>query len=80
MIITGPLQKALREITPYTKEKLSAHRLKPVDVIMIAKEDQMVDMFGTLHIDETIAILEAMAKQLKEKKRLDRWHVRPDWT
>lgn len=82
--ISGPLQKSLRDIVPYIKERLSSMRSKEVDVVVIAKEmnlgGAMVDMFGTIHIDETIAMLEAITNNLKERKRLDKWKVGNDWT
>lgn len=80
---TGPLQKPLRDIVPYLKEKLCSHLLKDVDVCVIGRvngEPPMVDLFGTIQIDELIAMLKALASHLEERKRKDKWHVGNQWT
>lgn len=78
----GPLQRPLRDIVPYLKEKLCAHLLKDVDVCVIGRvngEPPMVDLFGTIPIDELIAMLRALADNLEQKKRKDKFHVGGDW-
>ena len=81
--IKGPLQAALRSITPYLKEKLCAHTLKDVDVCVIGRvngEPPMVDLYGTIQIDELIAMLRALADHLESRKRQDKFHIGRDWT
>jgi len=80
---TGPLQAPLRDIVPYLREKLCSHLLKDVDVCVIGRvngEPPMVDLFGTIRIDELIAMLRALADNLEEKKRKDKWHVGNNWS
>lgn len=79
----GPLQRPLREIVPYLKQKLCAHLLKDVDVCVIGRvngEPPVVDLFGTIYIDELIAMLRALANKLEENKKKDKWHIGRDWT
>lgn len=74
----GPLQKPLRDVVPYLKEKLSAHLLKEVDVCVIGRvngEPPMVDLFGTISIGELIDMLDALSKKLKERRRMKKFHV-----
>lgn len=79
----GPLQKPLRDIVPYLKQKLCAHLLKNVDIAVIGRVDgepPLVDMFGTIHIDELIVMLRAIATNLEERKKKDKWHIGNDWS
>lgn len=80
---TGPLQAPLRDIVPYLREKLCAHLLKDVDVCIVGRvngEPPLVDMFGTIHIKEQIAIFRALADKLEENMKKDKWHIGNDWS